>query len=221
MLFKPFAIVTAMTQEADHIVRTYNLTQTKKINHLTIYENDDIVLLCAGIGKIQAAIATAYLINHYRFETCINIGIAGNLRGNDVKIGDVFLINQLIQHDMDLPFDGEHLNYAKAPLWLEQNPIISDVDDFTVHYDGCCLTGDQFISDAKKLDWLKMQFGGDVVEMEAFAIASVLDLFGKLDTFVCIKAISDGADADAKDAHMDNLDFAMKNSIVVLQDIVG
>jgi nucleoside phosphorylase len=56
--------------------------------------------------------------------------------------------------------------------------------------------------------------------MEAFAIGSVLDLFGTLDRMICIKAISDGADSEAKGAHMDNLDFAMQNSIVVLKEII-
>lgn len=35
-----------------------------------------------------------------------------------------------------------------------------------------------------------------------------------------IKAISDGADDDARLAHMDNLDFAMKQSISLLQELV-
>jgi nucleoside phosphorylase len=39
-----------------------------------------------------------------KVDIIINIGIAGNLRGNEVSIGDVFLINQVSQHDMILPF---------------------------------------------------------------------------------------------------------------------
>ncbi|MCS6983447.1 MAG: 5'-methylthioadenosine/S-adenosylhomocysteine nucleosidase [Candidatus Absconditabacterales bacterium] len=218
---KKYAIITAMKEEADHIIGYYSLSKINNYKHMTIYENDDIVLLCAGIGKIQATIATMYLCTTYLFTHCINIGIAGSLLGNKATIGDVFLIQTIIQHDMDLPFEGSHLDYAKKPLHLIVPSLDAQKYGFGFHQHGICLTGDQFISDEKKLAGLRTQFGGDVVEMEAFAIASVLDLFGKLDTMICIKAISDGADADAKDAHMDNLDFAMKNSIDVLRDIIG
>jgi nucleoside phosphorylase len=60
----------------------------------------------------------------------------------------------------------------------------------------------------------------DVVEMEAFAIASVAHKFDLLDQCIFIKAISDGANSNAKEAHMDNLDFAMNNSIIVLRKII-
>ena len=35
-----------------------------------------------------------------------------------------------------------------------------------------------------------------------------------------IKAVSDGGDSDAKSAHMDNLDFAMQNSLSVLHKVI-
>ena len=35
-----------------------------------------------------------------------------------------------------------------------------------------------------------------------------------------IKAVSDGGDSDAKSAHIDNLDFAMQNSLLVLHKII-
>jgi nucleoside phosphorylase len=56
--------------------------------------------------------------------------------------------------------------------------------------------------------------------MEAFAIASVAHKFDLLDQCIFIKSISDGANSNAKEAHMDNLDFAMNNSIIVLRKII-
>ena len=56
--------------------------------------------------------------------------------------------------------------------------------------------------------------------MEAFAVASVIREFWDLKTAFFIKAISDWADNEAKDAHMWNLDFAMKNSLLVLDKIL-
>jgi len=56
--------------------------------------------------------------------------------------------------------------------------------------------------------------------MEAFAVLSVAREYHALDKCVVIKAVSDGANNEAKDTHMDNLDFAMKNSIDVLELIL-
>ncbi len=41
-----------------------------------------------------------------------------------------------------------------------------------------------------------------------------------LEKLVIIKAISDGADSDAREAHEGNLDYAMRKSIEVLQQIL-
>ena len=41
-----------------------------------------------------------------------------------------------------------------------------------------------------------------------------------LDKCIVIKAVSDGADNEAKEAHMTNLDFAMENSVSILDFIL-
>ena len=41
-----------------------------------------------------------------------------------------------------------------------------------------------------------------------------------LDKCIVIKAISDWADNEAKEAHMNNLEFAMNNSISILEFIL-
>ena len=56
--------------------------------------------------------------------------------------------------------------------------------------------------------------------MEAYAIAATLREYEKLDRLICIKAISDGADSDAREAHMSHLDYAMKNSLKVLGQVI-
>lgn len=219
---KKFAIITAMKEEADHIINNYNLEKVKELKHMKIYENNDIVLFLAGIWKIQASIATTYLCLHYDFDSLINIGIAWSLLWDDAIIGDVFIVNKIIQHDMHLPFDGQHLNYAKHPISINNAISLNIINDikFGIHYNACCLTWDQFISDENILNNLRDLHVADVVEMEAFAIASVARKFDILDDCIFIKAISDWANSHAKNAHMDNLDFAMNNSIVVLRSII-
>ena len=111
-------IITAMAEEADHLITLFGLQATKSLQNISFFENDEVVLALSGVGKIQASIATSLLCMEYELKCLINIGIAWSLLGQEAKIGDVFLINTVAQHDMYLPFDGEHLNYAKSPIFF-------------------------------------------------------------------------------------------------------
>lgn len=220
------AIVTAMKEEADIIIKKFNLVETTKKGNLTIFEwefettdwKDKIVLALAGIGKISAAMATTYLFENYDIFKLVNIWIAGSVNPLDTKIWDVFLPNTFIQHDLYLPFEWDHLDYAKNPIFLEY-AIWENIDltKFGLVMNGVCVTGDQFIDDPEKVAKFSADYGADVCEMEAFAILSVARDYDALDKCVVIKAVSDWADNEAKEAHMDNLDFAMNNSVLVLE----
>ena len=214
------AIITAMKEEAYHIIKQYNLHEVKRLHTLSIYENESIVLALAGIGKIQATFGTVYILENYQVSKLINIWITGSLMGNEVKIGDVFLLSKIAQHDMYLPFNGSHLDYAKKEIHIVSKNYHFDWFDFTVRNDAFCLTGDQFIDNVEKVLELREKFSAHVIEMEAFAIASMAREYNMLDKCIFIKAISDGANNDAIDAHMGNLDFAMRNSLRVLEKIL-
>ncbi len=209
-----------MNEEAVHIIKLYWLKNTKKLKNLTIYENDSIVLALAWIWKVQASIGTTYLFLNYEISNLINIGIAWSLLWNDASIWDVFLVNKISQHDMYLPFDWSHLDYAKKEIIINNNLALDWDFDFKLVNNAYCLTWDQFIDDNNKVLELRDKYKADVIEMEAFAVASVAREFDMLDNCIFIKAISDWADSDAKDAHMWNLDFAMNNSIKVLEKII-
>lgn len=219
---KKIAIITAMKEEAEHIIQEYFLKNTKNLNNISIYENENIVLALAWIWKVQASIATTYLFSNFDFEKIINIGIAWSLMWNNAEIWDVFILNKISQHDMYLPFEWSHLDYAKKEIVLDS---IIDIDfswfEFQVFLDSYWLTWDQFIDDNEKVEELKNKYKAHVIEMEAFAVASVAREFNSLNKCIFIKAISDWADNEAKDAHMWNLDFAMQNSLKVLEKFIN
>lgn len=219
-------IITAMEEEADLVIKRFNLKEVKAFHTFKIYEwsrqnewsGEKIVLALAWIGKIQAAIATTYLFENYMVDKLVNIWIAGNVWWDEYKIGDVFLPNTFIQHDMYLPFDWEHLDYAKKAIFIE-NAVDKNYDltKFGLIMNWVCITWDQFVDDANKVLELKEKHSADVCEMEAFAILSVAREYNSLDKCLVIKAISDWANNEAIDAHMNNLEFAMENSINVLE----
>lgn len=57
--------------------------------------------------------------------------------------------------------------------------------------------------------------------MEAFATAQVVREFDLLNKLIIIKAVSDSADEKAYEDSENNLDIAMKNSILVLEKVVN
>lgn len=210
-----------MQEEAELIISRYGLHLTQQLNTIRFYENETIVLALSGVWKIQASIATTFMIQNYAPNFLINIWIAGSLKGEKAKIGDVFLIQKISQHDLYLPFEWEHLSYAKDQIFLPFSPIFSEKENkFWLHLDGFCLTGDQFIDDEKRVQQLQETTQADVVEMEAFAFASTTRELGKLEKTIVIKAVSDGANNQAQSAHMDNLEFAMENSLIILEQII-
>jgi len=219
------AIITAMREEADIIIKRFNLKSVKKFKNLEIFEaikdGEKIVLALAWIWKIQASLATSYLFENYYIEKLINIWIAGNISSQDIKVWDVFLPNTFIQHDMYLPFEWEHLDYAKKPIFLDSAIWVNyDLKKFGLILNWICLTWDQFIDDEEKIKELKEKFAWDLVEMEAFAILSVAREYNSLEKCIVIKAVSDGADSNSKDDHMTNLDFAMDNATNILELIL-
>lgn len=223
------AIITAMKEEANLIIKKFDLKETKSLKNIKIFEGqrennlekENIVLVLAGIWKIQAAIATTFLLENYELDKIINIWIAWNLTWKDLKIWDVILPNTFIQQDMYLPFEGEHLDYAKKAIFLEYAIWENyDLKKFWLILNGVCATWDEFVDNEEKILDLKNNFWADICEMEAFSVLSVAREYWVLDKCIVIKAISDWADNEAKDAHMDNLEFAMGNSISILEFVL-
>jgi len=222
-------IITAMKEEADLIIKKFDLKEVKKLKNISIYEwyrdlnweKEKIVLALSWIWKIQSSIATTYLFENYEIDKLVNIGIAWSLNNMDVKVWDVYLPNTFIQHDMYLPFEGEHLDYAKKPIFLNYAIWENiDLNKFGLVLNWVCATWDEFVDNEDRINDLNNSFAADVCEMEAFSVLSVAREYDALDKCVVIKAVSDWADNDAKEDHMNNLDFAMENSIWVLEIVL-
>ena len=217
---KNFWIITAMEPEAQIIIDFLWLKLSESYKNIQIYEKEWYTLALTWMWKVQASIWSSILSSEYWVDSLINIWVAWNLNGNNVKIWDVFLIKEVIQHDMYLPLPWD-LDYAK---WSIKLPFQSGINwnefNFWFHENGVCVTWDQFIDEVEKSDQLRNNYWADVAEMEAFSVASVAREFWILDKTIIIKSVSDWADNDANDGLFNNLEFAMKNSIEVLKKIL-
>ena len=158
-------------------------------------------MLCqSGIGKVNAAIATTLVIEHFSPDCVINTGSAGGI-GKGLQVGDVVIGTQVAHHDVDVTAFG----YAIGQV--PQQPASYPSDLTLVHAaeqaarvfqaanirQGLIVSGDQFINDAFSIETICREFANpQAVEMEAAAIAQTCYQLGK--PFVIIRAISDSAD---------------------------
>jgi len=149
-------------------------------------------VLC-GIGKVNAAAATANLIN-LGCETIINSGLSGAI--DVLKPGDFTVGTKYIEHDFDLT----PLGYKKYEKPLQE--YIYNADDSLVKIftemglmPGVMAAGDSFICCNIKNQELKTNLKAISCDMESAACAAICAK-AKV-KFAAVRKISDGADDDA------------------------
>lgn len=191
------------------------------------WNGNDVVVVRSGIGKVNAAVCAQILVDTFHADALINTGIAGSLK-NEINIGDIVLSTDAIQHDMDAQGFGyapgvipqmEVSDFQADEKLIELAKkccaeVCPDIQVFT----GRVVSGDQFISDKKKKEWLSSQFEGLCAEMEGAAIAQAAYLNHV--PFLIIRAISDKADDSATMDYPEFEAMAAENSVKLLADIV-
>ncbi len=89
-------IICALPAEAKGLIRALNLKKDLQQKNFQVYHDQKltIFLIISGVGKINAAIATAVLaqLNPHRLKGFCNIGIAG---GVQTTIGDLFIVSKV------------------------------------------------------------------------------------------------------------------------------
>lgn len=192
--------------------------------HLGTLHGRPLVLVLSGIGKVAAATTATLLIHEFDACALIFTGVAGGL-GDGVRVGDIVLARQLVQHDMDasplfprfeVPLTGRSRFDADAALGdalaaaaqqcLAQAGAhlgAARLAAFGIRapalHQGLVASGDRFVSSVAEGEALRAALPGLLaVEMEGAALAQVCADFGR--PFAVLRTISDRAD-DA--AHVD------------------
>jgi len=165
-----------------------------------ILNEKEVVVVKCGVGKVNAGICTEILASTYHVTHVINTGVAGSLN-NDINIGDLVISNDAIYHDVDVTiFNYELGQLPQMPVSYKadetlKKTIITAIGKLYPEvgvFEGRVVSGDQFVGETKKKQWIKENFHGDCAEMEGCAIAQASYLNNL--PFVIIRAISDKAD---------------------------
>jgi adenosylhomocysteine nucleosidase len=241
----PLAIVSAMHEELRALVPALVDAQQHTLAGRRFFvgsmHGHAVVLALSGIGKVSAATTATLLINEFNARALVFTGVAGGL-GAGVRVGDVVVARQLLQHDMDasplfpryeVPLTGRArfdadagLSNALATSALrcmaraaellgEAHMIDFGIDSPLVH-EGLVVSGDRFVSTAAESRMLAEALPDALaVEMEGAALAQVCADFHR--PFAVLRTVSDRADDSA---HADFTRFMAEVASVYTRVIV-
>lgn len=223
-------IIAAMAEELEILLNDLALEEKSEKANMTFHKGKlhekNVVAVVCGIGKVNSAICTQILASEYNVDRVINVGVAGGI-GKDIYPGDIVVAENLVQHDMDTSAFGDKIGQIprldtfdfkcdKEMVSLAKKACeeISELNSFI----GRIASGDQFVANIEKIQWLDKEFGAISCEMEGASIAQVCYLNSI--PFVVIRSISDNAN---NGAHMDYQKFvpiAVKNSTRILNKML-
>lgn len=201
-------IIGAMEVEVEKLRDAMQIDNTVNVAGMRFYcgriNDTECVLVRSGVGKVNAALCTQILCDRFGVNKVINSGIAGSLCA-DINIGDIVISTDAIQHDMDaryfgydpgvIPQQDVSVFVADEALADKAEQACRKVNPDISVFRGRVLSGDQFIADRDKKQWLSDTFSGMCTEMEGAAIAHAAYRNGV--PFLIIRAISDKADDSA------------------------
>jgi adenosylhomocysteine nucleosidase len=206
-----------------------------------------IVIAFTGIGKVNAAMTTTLLIEHFKPNQVIFTGIAGAVN-QQLQPGDIVIAEKTAHHDMGTLWpEGLFHKGVKNRLNGWENPVFFDGDEQLLKLaeraaqqvefssiriisgqrspkvvKGVVVTGDSFIASADKSAELRKKLNADAVEMEGAAVAQLC--YQRRIGFLVIRSISDNADEGAVLDKQNFYILAAKNSsslVIEMIDLLG
>jgi adenosylhomocysteine nucleosidase len=179
-----------------------------------------VVIAQTGVGKVNAAITTLLMIEHFKPREIVFSGIAGGI-DPALNPGDLVIGTQIAYHDFGQIDDaGMHYWATKNPFTQKENPLKFHCDSALIAKalavskgldlakvernngsfmpmvkKGVIVTGDVFVSSEKVTNRLLKDLNAAATEMEGAAIAQTC--YQQNTPFLIIRSLSDKADGGA------------------------
>ena len=215
-----------MRKELDLLLPLLNDSEDSRMGGFEFHRGKmgrhDVMVMQCGIGKVNAAMGTLMLVNHFAPNYVINSGVAG---GADLSVNvmDVVAGASVAYHDVWCGPESELGQVQGLPLYFEGAKrlldLVPDRDDI---HKGLICSGDQFIDKKEDVNRIKGNFPEALaVDMESGAIAQVCFL-SKV-PFLALRVISDspGASHDNTKQYLDFWSDAPQESFALLKDIIS
>ena len=158
--------------------------------------DNEIIMMQCGIGKVNAAVGTSELINAYHPDLIISTGVAGGA-DTSLEVMNVVVSTECTYHDV---YCGSEVEYGqligtparfKAPKDLVEKALsVNKKESNNTVVSGLIVTGDWFVDSQEKMRSILEKFpDAKAVDMESCAIAHTCHL--NHIPFISFRIISD------------------------------
>jgi len=161
----------------------------------------ELVIAYSKIGKVFSTLTASIMIEKFGVEKILFSGVAGGINPN-LQIGDLIYATKLTQHDLDITAFGHPFGYVpEGAVFIETSSALNKIADKVAEENGIALgkgviaTGDQFVANPERKNWIEKAFKADALEMEGASVAVVCDSLEI--PFFILRAISDSANDTA------------------------
>lgn len=222
------AIMGAMPEEVAPILEKIGSYKTLEYAGNRYYEATyrgvELVIAYSKIGKVFSTLTATTMIEHFGATKLLFSGVAGAISPT-LKVGDLIVATKLAQHDLDITAFGHPFGYVpEGAVFVEADKVMIEMSKEvaasmgkSVH-EGIIATGDQFVANEERKNWIGATFGADALEMEGGSVAVVCNALGV--PFFILRAISDAADMDASFSFDEFLQTSAKESAEFVMKMV-
>lgn len=229
---KIYGIIAAMQEEMQEIKKIMREIKEQQIYELTFIKGKinevDVVLVEAGVGKVNATRTTQILIDNFEVDAIINVGSAGSAN-DELDIGDIVIGKKLVQHDFDITAFGHPKGFisnvgqfveSDSKLIARMEKTVAELQntEFKMKV-GTIASGDIFCTEEKMRDKIRTKFNADAIEMEGAAIAQVCHLDDI--PFIVIRSISDSPNGNNKITFEQFLEKASKRCAQIIKEFLN
>lgn len=230
-------LLSQVQQKKEQVIQGTHFTEG-------ILNGAPVVIAQTGIGKVNAAITTTLLLEHFKPARVLFTGIAGGVNPQ-LSPGDLIIGTRLAYHDYGAVIGDSLLRQpTKNPLTLQENPLYFPCDSMLVQLantvsrqlvfekigggtqaltpttrSGLIVTGDVFVSSANTTQQLWQQLHAEATEMEGAAVAQTC--WQQQVPFLVIRSLSDKANSHAAFDITRFYEVAAHNSARLVMAIVG
>ncbi|MCD2332839.1 5'-methylthioadenosine/adenosylhomocysteine nucleosidase [Borreliella americana] len=219
--------------EINKIIRNKkNILIKEHINKKTItlgtIHNHNIISIVTGVGKINTAFWTSYIISKYKISHIINAGVASGIYSNKnkfLKIGDVVISTQTVNYDFNLYRFGYEIGHVPGhPKKFESSIVLMRKvfkikTNNIVFHTGLIITGDKFINHLNFYEEIPEEFQDAIaVDMESAAMAQVAYNF-KI-PFIIIRGISNIVNHENDNDYKKFIKKASSNSLKIVEKLI-
>lgn len=186
-------IIVAMGKEMELLLPLLTDVTTRCVDGFTLHVgrmgSHEVSAMQCGIGKVNAAVGTLTLIEHFAPDMVVNSGVAGGT-GGGACILDVVVADAVAYHDVWCGPGTVPGQAAECPARFDCSLSTDVINTIPDAKHGLIASGDIFVAHRHDVDRiLELYPEAIAVDMESAAIAHVCHL--KDVKFVCIRVISD------------------------------